>query len=208
MSPLIFEDNIAIEFVIDVVETTLRADLNDALAVIQDEWAPRDELRALSRGVDYVPITIEPVDNSNYAAGSVPSLITDPEALEDFPNIALVPEDISPDPEDSRQDNLNVYQNGLSIHSLCKAEPDGNIPGGGVEASTELAFRRAVRTAQAVDRVIRADPKLSRVVQAVSNPQRVRVSEPFSFTPGSTGVGAEWWWQAAGLQYAIKNYAA
>lgn len=207
MSPLVFEDNIAIEFVIDVVETTLRADLNDMLVHLEEEWAPRDELRALSRGVEYVPITLEPIAPANFEAGSVPSLITDPNALADFPNVAIVPEDIAPDPEDQRQDNRNVYMNGLSIHSLCKADPTGERPDGTANDSVELAFRRAVRTAQAIDRVIRQDAKLSRVVQSVSNPQRVRVSEPFAFSPEDIGVGTDWWWQAAGMNYAIKNYA-
>lgn len=207
MSPLIFEDNVAIEFVIDIVETTLRADLNDMLEVIEEEWVDHDQIRAISRGTDYHRITLEPITAGNFDAGSIPSLITDPDALESFPNVALVPEDIVPDPEDQRQDNRNVYMNGLSIHSLAKAPPDAGFTGGLVSDAVELAFRRAVRTAQAIDRVIRKDAKLSRVVQSVSNPQRVRVSEPFPFTPSATGVGEDWWWQAAGMQYAIKNYA-
>jgi hypothetical protein len=193
--PITYE-GLGIEEVVDRVVMTLREKLNGQLEIQVSKWEPKDRARAQALGIDYVPITLEPVSPDGFHVGNVPSLVRDDLPLESYPYVAVTPEDASPDPEDARHDQRNVYQDLLTIHTIAKSSKS---------EGAEFAFRRAARMAEAVYAVVEHDPQLRRMIQGASNPMRVRISEPFVFSP--EGIDdMDYYWQAAGSQYAVKTY--
>lgn len=194
--PTIYQ-GIGIEALVDDISGTLRAKLNAQLDVQAAKWAPLDQARAAEAGVSYTPITLEPVDPASFHVGNVPSLVRDDLALDDYPYVAVTFEDAAPDPENDRHDHMNVLRDALTIHAIAKAEKSAD--------GAEIVFRRAARMAEAIYAVVMGDSKLSRMLTGVSNPMRVELSQPFLFNPEGL-EDQDWFWLAAGTQYAIKNY--
>lgn len=190
-----FYEGIGLEELVDEVESVLRGNLNTALQEQDVFWAPRDEARSVMRGHDYIPITLEPVNPGSFHAGSIPSLVAEKDLpLEDYPYVAIVPNDTAPDPSDANEDQRRVMQNQISIHAIAKSSPT---------EGPEFAYRRACRMAEAIFATVLGHRSLKRKLMGLSNPVRVQVSEPFLFNP--KGHGPDYFWQAAGTQYAIKN---
>lgn len=189
---------LGIEELVDEVEILLRNKLNDGLIQQQERWNEADEERADRRGVDYVPIELEPVSNDAFHVGYIPSLVLGEAdlGLDRFPYVAITPGDTSPDPEDASADHFSVHQNNMSIHAISKAS---------WAEGAEIAWRRSARMAEAIYAVVFGDPKMRQLLGAISNPARVRGSEPFRFNP--EGQGEDSFWVAAGTDYIIKNYS-
>ena len=191
-------EGLGTEELIDEVETVLRELLNQTITDRNAYWVPLDQQRAAMRGTDYVAIEVDPIADSAFYAFNIPSLVREEfNQLENIPYVAIVPDDSAPDAEDARQDQRNVRQQLLSIHTIARTMTPTEDP--------ELAGRRAVRIADAVYMTVLSDPRLSRKLKPLSNPVRVRVSEPFPFNPEGHGDD-DYYWQAAGVQYAVKNY--
>lgn len=193
-------EGIGIEELIDQIEIVLRERLNDEMEIQQETWKPADEARADMRGIDYVPIDLEPVEDSAFHVGYIPSLVLDEAemTLDWFPYVAITPNDTAPDPEDPRQDQLRVNQNLLSIHAIAKSSLD---------EGAEFAFRRSARMAEAIYKIVLGDNRLKHKLKGVSNPSRIRRSEPFRFNPEGLEDG-DHFWMACGTDYTIKNYSA
>lgn len=190
-----FYDGLGVEELVDEIEFVLRDQLNGRLVEQDAYWAPRDQDRATKRGEDYVPITLEPVKPNAFHAGNIPSLVNEQALMEDdYPYVAIVPQDVAHDPSSQNEDQRNVFQNQISIHAIAKASPS---------EGPEIAYRRAVRMAEAIYVTVLEEPTLRSKLRGIANPVRVQVSEPFPFNP--KGHGPDSFWQAAGTQYAIKN---
>lgn len=188
-------EGIGIEQLIDTVEFKLREQLAGALELQAERWEALDQARADARGEVYEEITLQPPDAHSYYAFSLPSLVRNDLPLNDFPYVAIIPDDSTPSAEDASMDQLNVRQNMVSIHAIAKSSKS---------EGAEFAGRRAARMAEAIYAVASTDRDLRHMLQGISNPMRIRVSEPFIFNPEGL-EDQDWYWQAAGSQYSVKN---
>lgn len=203
--PTVYE-GFGVEEITDDIEIVLTAGLNDMIAYEQDRLALRDETRATRRGLAYEPLTVEPIADGNWYVGSLPSFIRQTERGEHFPLVAIVPGRLAPAPEDAQSDHLDVFQNFVSIHAICKAGPVPEVPDPTQPDPFEVAFRRAARTAEAIYRLVKTDRALRRKLAGNSAPMNGLISEPWIF-PYSDGHGDDWCWVAVGTEYTVKNYS-
>lgn len=198
MSP-VYSRSTGLEELLDDVEKSLHDNLNDALAEVFARRQAADQLRAQWRGVDYVPITMDPIPDDHFHTGNFPSLVLEEVPMEAYPYLVITIEEYAPDPEDARQDHLNVFRESLVVHCLASAEPDEHDP-------SELVFRRAIRMGEAVFLSLASDPALSKRLAQFSNPVRGQHSVPWTYQ--HKGRGKNYWYQAVGTSYAIKNYSS
>lgn len=185
------------EDVVDDVYVVFRQRFNDALAVQQTIGDERDATRAEILGEAPVLIELESVPDANFHAGSIPSFVQTSDKASDYPMVVVKPNRTNPDPEDARQDNFNVYVSALEIHSFARARPN--------EGAT-VAYRRAMRMAEAAHQVVRTDAAIKRKLSGVSGPVLVDRSEPWMF-PAEDGHGEDWCWMAVMHLYQVRNYS-
>jgi len=184
------------EGMLDDIEIALQAEINDALAHVYDALAPRDEARALRRGVTYVPM--EPVDIpvDHFHVGNFPRMVLEEVPSEMYPYVVLAIEDATPDAESGRQDHQSVFRQALAVHSLASATE---------EEGSEMVYRRAIRMGEAVHLVMATNMTCKRLLKGLPNPMRGQSSIPWTYRrQGRNGNRA--WYQAVGLTYAIKIY--
>jgi hypothetical protein len=186
-----------VEELLDVIETVLIDNINDALAEIYARRELSDIARAERRGEDYVALTYETVPPDHFHIGNFPSLVLEEVSPDEYPYIVLTIEDFVPDAEDIRQDHINVYRDALVVHCLAKSSND---------EGPEIVFRRAVRMGEAVFMVLGTDPATSSLLGTFSNPTRGQQSIPW--TSNHKGRGENSWYQAVGMSYAIKSYSS
>ena len=192
------------EELLDIIESAIIRDVNEALAAIYERRAAGDVARAELRGEEYVPLTYEEIEPSHVYVGNFPSLVLEEVGPEAYPYIAVTVEDYLPDVEDTRLDHVDVYRSGFTIHCLAKSAPQGDINGVNIDAASDIVFRRAVRMGEAVHLVINSDPATSRLISGSSNPTRGQQSLPWTYQ--HNGRGPNFWFQAVGTSYAIKSY--
>jgi hypothetical protein len=186
-----------VEELLDVIETVLIDNINDALAEIYARRELSDIARAERRGEDYVALTYETVPPDHFHIGNFPSLVLEEVSPDEYPYVVLTIEDFVPDAEDIRQDHINVYRDALVVHCLAKSSND---------EGSEIVFRRAVRMGEAVFMVLGTDPATSRLLGTFSNPTRGQQSIPW--TSNHKGRGENSWYQSVGMSYAIKSYSS
>lgn len=182
------------EELLDVVEEVLTRDINDALAQVYERNVERDEARAARRGVEYVALTYDDVPPDHFHTGNFPSLVLEEVPRDAYPYIVLTIEEYAPSPEDLLMDQINVFRENLVVHCLVKADPD---------EGSEIVFRRAIRMGEAVYLVLASEPSLRSALTAFSNPQRGQHSIPW--TAPHKGRGEDYWYQAVGTTYALRN---
>lgn len=204
--PYLSENTIGTEELLDIIESAIIRDINDALAEIYLRREPADLARAELRGEVYVPLEYEEVPASHVWVGNFPSMVLEEIGQEAYPYIAVTPEDYTPEAEDPFQDHRDVYRSGFTVHCLAKADPVGDVNGVGIDGASSDVFRRAVRMAEAVFLCLHHDPVMSRALGGSSNPQRGQHSLPWTYQ--RDGVGPSFWFQAVGTTYSIKSYTA
>jgi hypothetical protein len=204
MSPYLSEDLVGTEELLDLIESAIILNVNDALSVVYERRVPLDQARAELRGVPYEPLEYDEVPPGHVWAGNFPSTVLEEVGPEAYPYIAITLDDYVPDAEDLMQDHVNVYRNGFTVHSLAKADPEGVAEGQGIDPASDKVLRRAIRMAEAVHLVAYQDPSLSRLISGSSNPTRGQHSLPWRYQ--KDGVGPNLWFQAVGTTYAIKSY--
>lgn len=184
-----------VEELLDVVETILIRDINDALDEVYARREEADIARATRRQQEYVPVSFEYVVPDHFHTGNFPSLVLEEIPPDDYPFIVLTIEDFVPDAEDIAQDHLSVYRDALVVHCLAKSTD---------EEGAEVVFRRAVRMGEAVFVTLASATELRRALAQFSNPTRGQHSIPW--TSQHKGRGADSWYQSVGMSYAIKSY--
>ncbi|HWI67538.1 MAG TPA: hypothetical protein VNS88_04095 [Nitrospiraceae bacterium] len=204
MSPYLSESAIGTEELLDIIESAIIRDINDALAAVYERREAGDVARAELRGEEYTPLTYEEIPPSHVYVGNFPSLVLEEVGPEAYPYIAVTPEDYMPEAEDIRLDQRHVFRSGFTVHCLVKSEPQGNLAGVNIDGASDIVFRRAVRMGEAVHLVLHSDPSTSRLISGSSNPTRGQQSLPWTYQ--HNGVGANFWFQAVGTSYAIKSY--
>ena len=202
MSPLLSENLLGTEDILAIVESAIILGINDALEVVYERRVQADKDRAELRGEVYVPLVSEEVPPSHVHVGNFPSLVLEEVGPEDYPYIAITIEDYAPEAEDPRNDHVDVYRSGFTVHCLARATPEDSE---GMDATgSDTVFRRAVRMGEAVFLVLHQDPAASRLISGNSNPIRGQQSLPWTYQ--HNGVGPNFWFQAVGTSYAIKSY--
>jgi hypothetical protein len=204
MSPYLSESVLGTEELLDAIESAIIRDINAALAEIYARRTPADEARAALRGEEYIPLEYEQVPPSHVWVGNFPSMVLEEVGKEAYPYIAVTPEDYTPEAEDPFQDQRDVYRSGFTVHSLAKADPEGDTNGVGIDHASDVVFRRAVRMSEAVFLVLKSDPTVGRMLSGTSNPARGQHSLPWTYQ--YEGVGPNFWFQAVGVTYTIKSY--
>lgn len=192
---IIHHQSTGVEELLDTFEVVLIDQINDALTEVYARRELSDIARAERRGETYEPITYETVAADHFHLGNFPSLVLEEIPPDSYPYIVLTIEDFVPDAEDIRQDHINVYRDALIVHCLAKSTD---------EEGPEVVFRRAIRMGEAVFMTLGTDPVTSRMLGAFSNPTRGQHSIPW--TSNHKGRGDDFWCQAVGMSYAIKNY--
>ena len=190
------EQALGTEGMLDDIEIALQADINDALAAIYAYLAPRDEERALRRGVPYVEL--EPVDIpvDHFHVGNFPRMVLEEVPSEMYPYVVLAIEDAMPDAESGRLDHMNVFRQVLAVHSLASATE---------EEGSEIVYRRALRMGEAVHLVMANNPVCKRLLKGMPNPTRGQSSIPWTYRTNGRNQNRNWY-QAVGLTYGIKIY--
>jgi len=209
MSPYLSESAIGTEELLDIIESAIIRDINDALAAVYERRAEGDMARAELRGEEYAPLEYEEVPASHVYVGNFPSLVLEEVGPEAYPYIAVTPEDYMPEAEDIRMDQTHVFRSGFTVHCLAKAVPEEPLPQGdfsgvSINGASNIVFRRAIRMGEAVHLVLHSDPSTSRLISGSSNPTRGQQSLPWTYQ--HNGVGANFWFQAVGTSYVIKSY--
>jgi hypothetical protein len=206
MSPYLSESALGTEELLDIIESAIIRDVNEALEVVYERRAAGDQTRAELRGEVYVPLEYEEVTPQHVFMGNFPSLVLEEVGPEAYPYIAVTVEDYAPDAEDLRSDHADVFRNGFTVHCLAKSKPEGDINGVGIDYASHIVFRRAVRMGEAVHLVLNHDPDASRLLSGSSNPTRGQQSLPWTYQ--HKGRGPSFWFQAVGTSYAIKSYTS
>lgn len=202
-------EGLGTEEIVDEVFIVMRQEYNAALAVIQQRGDEIDQARADRLGVEVPAVTLELVDDTpregmsfpygNFHVGSIPSFVMSEDRVVNYPMLVVAVGRSMPDPENMLMDQMDVLQSGIAIHVFARADPNKG-------EFAEVAYRRAMRMAEAVHYVVNST-SLRRLVVGVSGPILVDRSEPWYF-PSEDGHGVDWCWMAASHQYQIKNYSS
>lgn len=172
--------------------------LNEELEEIEAFKAPADEALADRRGVEYVPVTLEQVEDENFHLGHVPSLIEDSTPLDSYPALSVMAYRAGPAGTDAG-DHYAEYKDSMYVELLVKASPS---------EGEEVCDKRAWRTADAVHNVIMRDRTLMGAVYEVGDSPTCLVSEVFVRPSNpSEGHGEDWFWQAARIEYGVNKYS-
>jgi hypothetical protein len=206
VSPLLSDSIVGTEDILDVIESAIILNVNDALISVYAKRVEADQQRAALRGEVYVPYEYEEVPANHVFTGNFPSAVLEEVGPEAYPYIAITPEDYIPDTEDAMQDHRDVYRSGITVHCLAKSEPQGDVNDTGVDYAADIVFRRAVRMSEAVFLVFHTDSSVMRLIAGASNPMRGQHSLPWTYQ--HHGVGPNFWFQAVGTSYVIKSYTS
>ena len=193
----VFARSTGVEELLDEVEIVLMRNINPALAEVYERRELADRARAERREIPYVPIERDDIPVAHFHTGNFPSLVLEEVPKEAYPYVVITVEDYAPDAEDPRQDHMNVYREALSVHCLAQASP---------AEGSEVVFRRAVRMGEAVFLSLGSDAAMQSRLSGFSNPVRGQHSVPWTYN--HKGRGKDWWFQAVGTSYAIKNYTS
>lgn len=195
-------EGLGTEEITDLVDVVMRDTINDAIAYQEERMQEHDAMRAAALGVPHVPLTVERIPPGNFHVGAIPSFVQTEDRVEAYPMLVTRNGRTTPDAEHARMDGYGVYQNALMIDTFARCDPD--------EAEgpqrAEIAWRRAMRMAEAVHHVICTDPRVARKVAGVAGPILVERSEPWYFM-AVDGHGEDWVWVAVMHMYQIKNYS-
>ena len=167
--------------------------LNGAISQMALFMDQSDAEIATLRGAVYEPTVLEPVDLANFYEGHRPSLIN--AAIDKYPNCSVMANQATPATLDLI-DQADAYRCNLFVEVMAKTTD-----------SEEVVNRRAQRMAEAVNITMMADQSLGGVVTAFDGPPVVVVGDVFT-RKEKTSYGAEWLWQGARLEYAVRKEAA
>ena len=171
----------------------LFAGLNSALAQMALFMDLSDHEIATLQGQTYEPTVLEPVEPANFYEGHRPSLINAP--IDKYPNCSVMANQATPAPADFI-DQADAYRCNLFVEVMAKTID-----------SEEVVNRRVQRMAEAVNITMMVDQSLGGVVTSFDSPPVVVVGDVF-VRKEKTSYGAEWLWQGARLEYAVRKEAA
>jgi hypothetical protein len=184
------------ELLLDDIEIALQGQINSALMHVYDSLALRDQARAFRRGVEYVPMVPVEIPPEHFHVGNFPRMVLEEVPSDMYPYVVLAIEDMVPDAESGSQDHVNVFRQGIAVHSLASSTD---------EEGSEIVYRRAMRMAEAVHLILSTDPMCKQLLKGIPNPTRGQSSIPWTYRTNGRNQNRNWY-QAVGLTYAIKIY--
>jgi putative lipoic acid-binding regulatory protein len=187
---------IGAESILEQVEIALMADINDALEVVYTSLEDQDTARALRRGIEYTPITWDPVPPDHFHVGNFPRQVLSEVPAEFYPYIVLAVEDMVPDAESANLDHTAAFRQALVVHSLASATND---------EGSEIVYRRALRMGEAVHMVLVNNKTTRNMLKGIVNPTRGQSSVPWTYRENGRNENRAWY-QAVGISYMIKFY--
>lgn len=190
-SPTLGLERIAREACIVLLET-----LNDAISEQETAWNTLDEEFADARGIDYVPITLEPVEGSNFYLGHRPSLLN--ASVDKYPNVSVMADHAGAGGD--QYDQGEVYSNRLWVEIMVKSTTSEEEP------NEEEVNARIQRTVDAVNICMLSNPTLRGTIHGYEGPPSADVGEVFT-RKENTAYGNEFVWQGARLEYMVRKEA-
>lgn len=165
--------------------------LNDVIAEMDAMWEGSDQALANHMSVPYVPVEVEQIAATNFYEGHRPSLIQAP--VENYPNISVWAVRATAGPEHPLLDHQDVWNVLLYVEIMCKSMTDEGI-----------VNKRIVRTTEAANLVMQADPSLGGMVSGFGGAVSPSLSDVFTRRE-NTSYGANWYWQGARLEYVVRK---
>ena len=167
--------------------------LNVAIGEIEEVMQISDEDFAIRTGREYIPTTVERIAPEHFYEGHRPSLIKAP--VDNYPNCAVWSVRATPTAESDSLDQLSSYRDLMYVEVMVKSI-----------VSEEEVNRRILRTIESVNICIMRNPTLNGSVSGLITDPTLDVSDVFT-RKERTGYGAEWFWQGARLEYAVRKEA-
>ncbi len=166
--------------------------LNDKINEMNGQWAIEDDefWAALNRGNE--EWFVENIDDKNFYAGTIPSLITAP--IDKYPNIAAIC--YIANPPNSRDDTGELYNDLLAIEVMVKSIN-----------SEEEVNSRIQKTLDAIHLTFtdsRENRTLNNTISGLNAPRQT-IGDVF-IRRENTGVGDKWFWQGGTLESTIQKY--
>ena len=166
--------------------------LNDMIASMNHTWAVEDDefWAALSRGNE--EWFVEPIADSNFYAGTVPSLINAP--IEKYPNLCAIC--YMATPPVSLDDDGELYANTLAIEVMVKSIN-----------SEEEVNSRIQKTLDAVHLTFMnslENRTLNNTVPRLNAPRQT-IGDVF-VRREKTNIGDRWYWQGGALEYVVNKF--
>lgn len=186
-SPTLGLERIAREALIVLLET-----VNDAIEEQQSYWDTLDEELATARGIDYVPLTIEPIESQNFYLGHQPSLLN--ASVDKYPNISVMADHAGAGGDD--YDQGEIYSDRLWVEIMVKS----------ATANEEEVNSRIQRTMDAVNICMLSNPTLRGTIHGYEGPPTADIGEVFT-RKERTAYGEEFVWQGARLEYMVRKEA-
>lgn len=171
-------------------------ELNDELAAVEVEKVELDRQLAARRRARYEPILLERIEDENFHCGNRPSLATDDEPLESYPNCAVMAFQSRPAAQDDYDQGAN-YQDGIYVEVMVKASP---------EEGAETCNRRIWRTVDAANNVMLRNRTLGGSIEDIGGSPSAIISEVFK-RPGQSDYGEDWFWQSGRIDYAPTKFS-
>lgn len=205
MDQIMDVQTIGLEEISVAASLLLIARLNDAIADVEDEMDPTDELLDNARGRQHVPVEIERVDvTKNLHVGSSPSMIVGEDGwmppLNTWPAVSVMAYRALPSGGGADFDHAAIYVDSLFAETVVKAGPEAGPP----ERRSEVCNKRIWRTLEAVNRVLMGDQSLGGIVNGLESPTAV-ISEAFERPEDDLGSDTTWYWQAGRVDYVISK---
>lgn len=175
----------------------LHDNLNDQLITTEAIWDSKDQSFAISMNQEYIPITLEPIQDSNFWSGHKPSLIE--RGPDYFPSVTVMAYG-SGRGGDTGIDQAWGLVDRIAIETLVKAGfyPDDDITGIG----ETIVNSRIQRTTDSIMAVIAHNRTLGGIVAHITDTPNVLVSEVFAVTEERTG---RWYWQGSRIELEVTR---
>lgn len=166
--------------------------LNDKIAEMNLTWSVEDDeyWAALNRGNE--EWFVEPVDDSNFYAGTVPSLINAP--IERYPNVCAIC--YMATPPNSFDDDGEFYAHTLALEVMVKSIN-----------SEEEVNSRIQKTLDAVHLTFMdslENRTLNNTVPRLNAPRQT-IGDVF-IRKERTNIGDRWYWQGGALEYTVNKF--
>jgi len=166
--------------------------LNDMIVAMNSQWTVEDDLfwAALNRGNE--DWYVEPIEDMNFFAGTIPSLINAP--IANYPNVSTIC--YIANPPGSSDDDGELYSNILAIEVMVKS----------INSEQEVNSR-IQKTLDAIHLTFMDNLEnrtLNNTIPKLNAPRQT-VGDVF-VRREKTNIGDKWFWQGGVLEYAVNKF--
>ena len=166
--------------------------LNDTIASLNQTWAVEDDefWAALNRGNE--EWFVEPIQDKNFYAGTIPSLINSP--IENYPNVSTIC--YIANPPNSTDDDGELYANILAVEVMVKSVNSEQEVNSRIQKTLDAIHLTFMDTHE--------NRTLNNTVPPLNAP-RQSVGDVF-IRREKTSQGPTWYWQGGALEYIVSKF--